>query len=101
MAEVLYGHGGVVRGVEICRWAVVRPDPGHQCLRNCVLRASYPIFDLAIFFRRPGNDDVHAIFKIESVSGSDCCEGKNKAQHKRAFALSWRAHVVPCATSEP
>ena len=88
MAEVLYGSCVVFRGVKICRWAVVRSDSGDQCLRNCVLRASYPVFDLPIFFRRPGNDDVHAIFQIKSVGGSDRTDGKDEAYAKEAFALS-------------
>ena len=74
MAEVLHSRRGAADlsgGVNACGRAVIRSDLYHQRLRNYVLRASYPVFDLSILFRRPGNDDVHAIFQVKDVSAAD------------------------------
>jgi len=82
-----------MRGVEICRRAAVRSDPGTNVFEIGTLLL--PSIRPALLFPSPGNDDVHPIFKIESVGGGERREARMMQATKRAFALSWRAHACP------
>ena len=101
MAEVLYSRQGAICGVDTHRGAVSRFDPCDQGLRDCVLRASYPVFDLPIFFRRPGYNDVHAIFQVKSVSGSGRDEGDKHARAQDASSLGRCDHCAPRTMPKP
>ena len=101
MAEVLYGWRGSIRGGDVCRRAVAPFDLRDQCLRDCVLRGSYPVFDLPVFFRRLSYDDIHAILQVKSVGGGDRGGGKNHARDKNASTLSQSAHFAPQTIPEP
>src|SRR4029077_18272447 len=64
-------RGAVHRGSGMNTWggAVTGFDLRHQVLGDRIFRASYPVFDLTIFFRRLVNHDVHAVLQVHSIGG--------------------------------